>query len=172
MLLNIGAGDWRPDGYTTLDIEDAEIRRNIADLPWPIERESCDGILASHILEHVDRAMADRVLAECVRILRPGGTLAIAVPDLDTFVECWRSGDFSPLGGYPWTNLNAFMGGGMAEPRAHWRHQYPWCFGSLAWACQEAGLVARRVPFDGSRLGAVHNPAYRAISVYVDGVKP
>jgi predicted SAM-dependent methyltransferase len=43
---------------------------------------SVDAIYASHMLEHLDRIEARAVLAECRRVLRPGGVLRLAVPDL------------------------------------------------------------------------------------------
>ena len=41
-----------------------------------------DTIYSSHMLEHLDRLEADGFLAECRRVLRPGGILRLAVPDL------------------------------------------------------------------------------------------
>jgi SAM-dependent methyltransferase len=43
---------------------------------------SVDAIYASHMLEHLDRIEARAFLAECRRVLRPGGVLRLAVPDL------------------------------------------------------------------------------------------
>ena len=169
MRLNLGAGDWRPDGWVTVDVEDADVRHDLAVTPWPFADGAADAILASHILEHVTRDQAARFLAECARVLAPGGVLAIAVPDMDRFIDARLAGDDTPLDGYVWTNLNWLLGGGPMESRAHWRHQYMWCWGSLAWACQVAGLAPRRATFDDS--AAPHQPAYRAISLYVDATK-
>jgi predicted SAM-dependent methyltransferase len=41
-----------------------------------------DAIYASHMLEHLDRTEARSFLAECRRVLKPGGILRLAVPDL------------------------------------------------------------------------------------------
>lgn len=41
-----------------------------------------DAIYASHMLEHLDRVEARSFLAECRRVLKPGGILRLAVPDL------------------------------------------------------------------------------------------
>jgi SAM-dependent methyltransferase len=43
---------------------------------------SVEAIYASHMLEHLDRVEARAFLAECKRVLRPGGILRLAVPDL------------------------------------------------------------------------------------------
>jgi predicted SAM-dependent methyltransferase len=41
-----------------------------------------DAIYSSHMLEHLDRAEARSFLAECRRVLKPGGILRLVVPDL------------------------------------------------------------------------------------------
>lgn len=167
LRLNLGAGGLTLDGFTSVDLEGADICHDLAVFPWPFETESADAILASHVLEHFCLTDARHFLAECARILKPGARLAIAVPDLDLFIEAWRTGDFRPLGGYHWTNLNTFMGGGFEEPRAAWRHQSMWGWASLAWECKGAGLTPHRRTFY-----APHTEMYRAISLYVDAIKP
>lgn len=46
-----------------------------------------DVIYSSHMLEHLDRREAGQFLTEAHRVLRPGGILRIAVPDLRMLVE-------------------------------------------------------------------------------------
>jgi len=41
-----------------------------------------DAIYASHMLEHLDQVEARLFLAECRRVMKPGGILRLAVPDL------------------------------------------------------------------------------------------
>jgi SAM-dependent methyltransferase len=171
MRLNLGAADVRIDGWTSVDLGAADIAHDLSVFPWPFADGSAEAILASHVLEHLTLADARRFLAECARVLRPGGTLSIAVPDMDRFIEAWRTGDFSPLAGYRWQSLNTFMGGGREEPRAAWRHQHMWNWSALAWELQRVGLVPERVTFDTAAAGDVHTPQYRAISLYVDGHK-
>jgi predicted SAM-dependent methyltransferase len=48
----------------------------------PHDDGSVDAIYASHMLEHLDRIEARSFLAECRRVLRPGATLRLAVPNL------------------------------------------------------------------------------------------
>jgi SAM-dependent methyltransferase len=43
---------------------------------------SVDRIYSSHFLEHVPNPKAQRILAECRRILKPGGIFRLVVPDL------------------------------------------------------------------------------------------
>ena len=53
----------------------------------PHSDRSVDAIYSSHMIEHLDRLEARRFLAECRRVLRPGGILRIVVPDLRVTVN-------------------------------------------------------------------------------------
>lgn len=54
----------------------------------PHDTASVDAIYTSHMVEHLDRLEARSFLAECRRVLRPGGVLRVAVPDLRN--AAWR----------------------------------------------------------------------------------
>jgi glycosyltransferase involved in cell wall biosynthesis/predicted SAM-dependent methyltransferase len=49
--------------------------------PIPCDSNSVDAIVASHLLEHISRKDGARFLAECFRIMKPGATIRIAIPD-------------------------------------------------------------------------------------------
>jgi SAM-dependent methyltransferase len=49
----------------------------------PVPDQSADAAYHSHLLEHLDRDVAPRFLLEILRVLRPGGTVRIVVPDLE-----------------------------------------------------------------------------------------
>ena len=57
----------------------------------PFAAESVDFVYHSHVLEHLDRAVARQFLAEILRVLKPGGVCRIVVPDFEflcrTYVE-------------------------------------------------------------------------------------
>ena len=67
---------WRAD-LRILDVRD----------PLPFATGSFEAIYASHLLEHLFLADALRLLRECLRVLRPGGTLRLVVPDLRAIVR-------------------------------------------------------------------------------------
>ena len=60
-------------------------------LSLPFADASFDRIIASEVLEHVDRD--DDALRELVRVLRPGGTIAITVPAWLPERICWALSD-------------------------------------------------------------------------------
>lgn len=64
----------------------AEVRVWDADDGLPFKDGSVDGCYASHLLEHLSRDGARRLLIECLRVLRSGGVLRLAVPDLEVIV--------------------------------------------------------------------------------------
>lgn len=76
--LNIGAGSTVIPGYTAID---RKLGSEAYPLPYP--DNSADNIRASHLLEHFTFADAQAALKEWTRVLKPGGRIRIAVPDLD-----------------------------------------------------------------------------------------
>jgi SAM-dependent methyltransferase len=172
MKLNLGAGPIPIPGFTGIDVAGSDIDHDLRRMPWPVADGAAEAVLASHILEHFDKAQGKAFLAECARILAPGGVLALAVPDMDRCIEARMTGRWELLGGYFWTDLNHLMGGDAREGNAYMRHRYMYCWESLAYALHEVGLTPARVAFDGSALGAVHTAEYAAISLYVDARKP
>lgn len=55
--------------------------------PLPFEENTFFAVYGSHVLEHLYRSEADTLLAECRRILKPGGVLRLVVPDLHALVQ-------------------------------------------------------------------------------------
>lgn len=71
----------------------------IADLrrPLPFPDASFDVVYHSNFLEHLDRPAGRRFLAECRRVLRPGGLTRVVVPDLEekarAYLDALAGGD-------------------------------------------------------------------------------
>ena len=83
--LNIG-GTERREGWTILDIDEREEVDVVCSVHGlsRYEDASCAEIYCSHVLQCLPIADVMVVLQELHRILVPGGTLYLAVPDLDT----------------------------------------------------------------------------------------
>lgn len=64
----------------------SEIKRGPA-LAIPEVTGSVDVIYSSHMMEHLDRREVRLFLAECRRVLKPGGRLRLVVPDLEARVK-------------------------------------------------------------------------------------
>jgi len=81
--LNLGCGNKILEGYENLDLYSTTSgvqRVDIRQLPYP--DASVDEILAEDILEHFGRLEWRKILAEWVRVLKPGGTITIQSPDM------------------------------------------------------------------------------------------
>ena len=57
----------------------------------PFEDDSFDAVIAAEILEHLPED--ERAMAELVRVLRPGGQLAVTVPRWGPEKVCWALSD-------------------------------------------------------------------------------
>jgi SAM-dependent methyltransferase len=94
--LNIGGGKNHPriPGWTIVDLRDsADLVLDISLQPLPYEDGSVDVIFTSHTLEHILPQRLGFVLSEFKRVLAPGGTLRISVPDIRPACEAYLRGD-------------------------------------------------------------------------------
>lgn len=74
--------------YVTADIDgDYDLTLDLEAMDQP--DESCDMMVANHVLEHVDD---EKALREIARVLRPGGVAAITVP----MIEGWETSFENP----------------------------------------------------------------------------
>ncbi len=58
--------------------------------PLPFPDYTFDAVYHSHVLEHFPREDAPRLIAECHRVLKPGGVLRVVVPDLEEILRRYR----------------------------------------------------------------------------------
>lgn len=153
MKLDLGAGARSPNGFIPLGRgHDSEI------FPLPYADGSAEIIRCSHALEHFPHRQIPEVLAEWVRVLKPGGTLMIAVPDFRAIAERYLAGERQPTEAY-------LMGGQVDENDFH---RAAFDEPSLKSALAAAGLVMLRRWT--SELG--DDCAALPISLNVAGTKP
>jgi len=93
--LHLGCGNIILDGYTNIDIvpgEGIDVVSDVRSLPM-YKDASVDEVYLSHVLEHFSWKQAPEILKEYFRVLKPGGVLRIAVPDMNKimrlYVEHW-----------------------------------------------------------------------------------
>ena len=84
MKLNLGCGNTRKEGWVGIDCVKTDATDIVRDLArgLPFADSTADEILADNVFEHIGPP-ADFifVLNECYRVLKPGGTLTVIVPD-------------------------------------------------------------------------------------------
>jgi predicted SAM-dependent methyltransferase len=122
LRLNLGSGEVALEGFTNVDaLPDAPNVDVVADLskPLPFAEGEADLIYAAHVLEHFPTDVVPLLLADWRRVLRPGGLLLVAVPDLEVIARMLvdeRPGWFTPPHN-PW--LGAIYGGQKDEYDFH-----------------------------------------------------
>jgi len=82
LKLNFGCGPDIKPGYINVDLcEGADLRLDLRE-PMPFQANACAIVHSEHFLEHLAYPhQAMHFLAECFRVLRPGGILRVGVPD-------------------------------------------------------------------------------------------
>lgn len=78
-----------------------------ANLPYP--DESVDYFVLNHVYEHAGLGEADGMIREAHRVLRPGGSLIVTVPDLRELAKGWLNNRLDTIT-YAITLYGAFMG--------------------------------------------------------------
>lgn len=91
--MNLGCGPRILDGFVNIDFFTAPRINYGADLRYPLGicDNAFEGIFSEHTFEHLTYAEAGRLMRECHRILKPGGVLRVAVPDLAIFINSYCS---------------------------------------------------------------------------------
>ena len=92
--LQLHLGCWHRiiPGFVNVDLCDfdhIDVKAGIDDLS-AFDDASATLSYASHAFEYFDRQQAVGVLAEWARVLAPGGTLRLAVPDFDALIEVYK----------------------------------------------------------------------------------
>ena len=152
------------------------------DLCWDLRRgipfpDSCfEGIYSEHTFEHIPfDSFTKSLLPEIKRVLKPGGTLRIVVPDAELFCVEYartregRSGNFfDPNESLtPMQRVNHVF-------RFHGEHQFAWDYETLAKVLREAGFgqIERTTHMRGRDARLLVDLERRAWeSLYVEAVK-
>ena len=126
VLINVGCGDAPLPGFVNLDLDRAaDIRLDVRD-GLPFADGTVDGVYSEHFVEHLTQAELVNFLRECRRVLRPGGTVRMATPDLAELVRCYGDPDWLARSGlvaygYEWlANPCELLNLGMRE----WGHRH------------------------------------------------
>jgi predicted SAM-dependent methyltransferase len=89
--LNVGCGSHfvSSEEWTNLDFVSTSnqvIAHNLLEgIPFP--DDSFDLVYHSHVLEHFTKKDGKRLIQECFRVLKPGGVIRVAIPNLEEIVK-------------------------------------------------------------------------------------
>ena len=148
ILLDLGAGDKREPGWIHVDQvtrkEGVAAPEVVADIskPLPFPDNYADEIRSIHVVEHMYRWEIESILTDWVRVLKPGGTMALECPDLTACMYFMMT-----------TPENAQLGilGVFGDPgykEVAMTHKWCYTIGELAHIMTKAGLtnIVRETP--------------------------
>lgn len=163
LRLHVGSGGHNLPGWINLDIAPADLTVNVTDgLPLPTASVRC--VFASHMLEHLYYPQQTLgFLAECHRVLEPGGVLRLVVPDIEQCIRAYVGRDSAFFAGRmekwkhwrpgatPLEDFLAYAGAGPSPSHFLESHKYGFDFETLQQALLRVGFGAViRSTFEGS----------------------
>lgn len=96
--LNVGCGTDYKKGWINIDNNsDQNIDKNKLDLNWdlrnplPFDDNSVDFIFHEHFIEHLTVEEGQKIIKDLMRVLKPGGVMRIATPDLVSIVNKYQN---------------------------------------------------------------------------------
>ena len=117
----------------------------------PIENSSLDAVVCSEVLEHVDSP--NESIQELVRVLKPGGIMALSVPRYLPELICWKlSKEYSKTPGghvriFKHSQLRDLaVNNGLQYQSFHWAHGLHspyWWLKCLFWNTRETSYVIK-----------------------------
>src|SRR6187455_2521741 len=90
-LVNLGSGPHKLPGFVNVDLDAAGRPDVVADLSrqLPFADACADAIFTEDFVAQLEPDALLRFLAECRRMLKPGGTLRVLTPDLKRFMRMY-----------------------------------------------------------------------------------
>jgi len=134
MKLHLGCGKKILPGYINIDAQNTgDVQCDIRKLEY--DDSSIDEIYSSHVLEHFGRHEVKSVLKEWSRVIKPGGKIYIAVPDIESAISYYnKTGNIEALYGQFW--------GGQRNKYDH--HNFGFTFKTLSEILESCGFENTR----------------------------
>lgn len=147
--VNLCSGQRKFEGHGWVNVDTnpkwtPDIVADGASLPMFADN-SVDLIVISHGLEHFALGRADSMLKECHRILSPGSSLVVTVPDQEALARAWLEGRIDDYI-YTVNQMGAYM-----DSDADC-HRWNYCWRSLKKTLEEVAPWDRVIRFDGRDL--------------------
>lgn len=118
-------------------------------MPFPVADDSFDYIFSEHVIEHLEFEQSSSMLRECHRIMRTGGRIRLATPDLQQIIALYTKPEGGAQRDYIRWIMDNFRPQVGAYSPAHainqsfhgWRHKFIFDEATLEKALKEAGFV-------------------------------
>jgi predicted SAM-dependent methyltransferase len=149
--LQLGAAENVQPGWLNTDLHGyghgGELVYLDARRPFPLPDASFDFVFSEHMLEHLTYEDGQQCLRECLRVLRPGGTIRTATPSLERLARLYDGGEVSERY-VRWAvdtlepEVRAYMPGvAVNNFFRSWGHRFIYDKDTLRHALTEAGFV-------------------------------
>jgi predicted SAM-dependent methyltransferase len=147
LLVNVGCGDITAKDWINLDSAHPTDTRHYYNAlnPLPFASESVEHLHTEHFLEHLEYLDGRIFLQECYRVLKPGSSARIIVPDLEKYVRAYCANErlffeqFVALGGSEMPlSTRALVCNQMFQMGGH--HKFAWDYETLSGALRETGF--------------------------------
>lgn len=130
--LNLGSGQRRFEGHGWINVDrvsrpgqEPDVICDLGRDRLPYEDGAVDTVVAHHVWEHLDAFREGPAsLRECHRVLRPGGSLLVFVPNLRTLAQRWLAREIDD-----YTYCTNLYGAYLGEESD--RHRWGWSPDSL-----------------------------------------
>ncbi|MBE0541135.1 MAG: methyltransferase domain-containing protein [Verrucomicrobia bacterium] len=183
LRVNVACGPHIEPGCINLDLFAAspEVVRWDCRRRLPLRNSSALGIRAEHFLEHLEVCEElPSFLADCLRVLKPGGVLRIIVPDAQKYIEAYLNPDLTGFAALGFTvplpeELPTKMDVVNHVFHQHHEHRCGYDFENLRHRLETAGFVQTvRMAYGKSSNAtlACDRPVHAPYSIYVEAFKP
>jgi predicted SAM-dependent methyltransferase len=147
--LHVGCGDHLLPGWLNADIlPGANTIALDATRRFPFPANSFDYVFSEHMIEHIPYESGRDMLTEIFRVLKPGGRVRVATPDLQFLIDLYRRDKTPVQQAYIVWSAATFAGSGLPPTDAvvinnffrEWGHQFIYDEKTLTALMQNVGF--------------------------------
>lgn len=150
--LQLACGTHQPNGWLNTDYFLVSSTVACLDVTgrFPFKDNTFDAILAEHVIEHFSYLEGKGILKECMRTLKPGGTLRLSTPDIRFYIRLFEEGAFEKFKeSYIIPHQKAWVHYA-DQPRAtfvlnnlvrNWRHLFIYDFDTISALLKSVGMT-------------------------------
>ena len=148
--LQIGAGLIALPGWLGTDLRPTSEHVAFLDAtkPFPFDDNTFDYIHSEHMIEHIPWQEGCFMLHECYRVIKPGGKIRIATPNLKVFIDIYNNEGKIAKRYIEWTTdhylqgINVYRAAFIINSLFYrWNHKFVYDGELLEMAMRDAGFV-------------------------------
>lgn len=149
--LQIGSGRNVIDGWLNTDLIPLDAKIVYLDIThkFPFNDNTFDYIFSEHLIEHISYKEGCSIFQECYRVLKPGGVIRIATPDIYFLIELFKQEKTYVQENYIRWSIDAYISQANMYSETFvvnnffrdWGHQFIYDFNLLKKTLENVGFV-------------------------------